>query len=299
MNIVEVYGVDNGYFNTKVKGERSLLFRSRVSETEDDRVTGGMVLEYRGCQYRIGEGTDDIEIRKTDGLVHKLCTLAALAQVSEDTEEFKIVVGLPLSHYKNRNFREEFREYMMKPIIHNIRWNGEPKAIVINDCLVFPQGAAALYADNPAQYKNRLVGIVDMGGLTVNGCIFEDLKPIPESMFTINAGTIILYNSIKSALNESFTLNIQDYEIPYLVNDPPEDYQKIIEDVMEEHFSIIKKEMRRKNWSIETINMLGVGGGILVTKGKAEKYLPNITIARDPLYANAAGLYNVGRMMWR
>jgi plasmid segregation protein ParM len=299
---MQICAIDNGYRDTKVKIiDRTFKYSSKIQNTSEDQVDG-IFLECDGMKYRIGIGQDDINIRKTDNNVHKICTLAALAQtMQEETQEFKVVVGLPILHYKNKAFREDFRDYIAKPGIQNVRLNSAKKNIVIKDVLVFAQGGAALYSDpgRIEEYKNSLVAVVDWGGLTINGFVAERMNPIPESIFTVNLGMIILYNRIKTALNEKRSMNIQDYEIPYLMNGSDKELQPIIDEVLEEHFAELKKEMLKKNWSIETLNKVGVGGGFLATGSIPQKYLPKLRIDSDPVYANVKGMYNVGRMVFK
>lgn len=299
--IAQLCATDNGYHDTKVKIEnRTWKFNSKVQSTNEDNIEGNF-LEYEGEKYRIGVGQEDINICKTQDQVHKICTLAALAQTMQglETQEFKLVVGLPLMHYRNKGIRETFKEYISRPTIQTVRYNSFKKNIIIKDTLVFAQGGAALYADLNRQtdYKNSLVAILDWGGLTINGFIAEQMQPIPETMFTVNLGTLILNNKIRTAINEKLGFNVQDYEIPYLLKHAPIGVGKIINDVQEQHFSELKKEMLKKNWSLETLKIIGVGGGFLVAGEHTHKHLPAVEVSHDPVYANVKGLYNVGQVV--
>lgn len=288
--MVEIYGIDNGYANTKLYGNTQIIFPSRIEPTTEDSAT----LEHDGIRYKIGTGTEDIEINKTNSLVHKICTYTAICRATECGTSVRLVLGLPLSHYRNKGAREAFKEYICKPSI--VRYNNQLRTISIRQAIVFPQGASALYADHPEQYKGRLVAVLDIGGLTINGCIFEDLQPIPESMTTINAGIIILQNKIKSALNERLYLNVQDYEIPHLMQS--QEHNEIIKEVADKHFEGVKAELRKKNWSIETLDMLGVGGGVLTARGALQKHFPRMKVSEEPIFANAKGLYQIGVSLW-
>ncbi|MFT9495873.1 hypothetical protein [Anaerosolibacter sp.] len=293
--------IDNGYFDTKVKNQETIRkFKSKI-----EKATGNImeknVLEYFGERYLIGHGKDDISNDKTRGLTHKLCTLKALADITDTVEEFNIALDLPLIHYKNKAFRDDFERYMTDPAVNVVTQNGKQKKIIIRNCIIAPQGIAALYAYDARQYKNKVIGVLDIGGLTIDGCIVENLTPIKESAFTINAGTIIFENKVKTAFNEEFFLNVQDYEVPYLIENgvPGREIESriLIEKLYDEHFEEVIREMRAKNWSIETVPILGIGGGTLRFEGVFNRYLPTLKPSESPVYDNVLGLYNIGRMI--
>lgn len=251
---MELCAIDNGYFGTKVKTAHTLFsFPSRIQYATNLHSKDSMILEYNGKKYVVGSGKDSIEINKTGSELHKICALSALAKIANINSRFNLVLSLPLIHYKNHSYREAFREYMLGEKCYSLKLNGIQKNFYINDAFVFAQGAAAIY-EAPERYKNRIVALIDFGGGTINGCIFENLNIIPESIFTINEGILILFNKIKTALNEVLCLNIQNYEIPYLFNkEPDKKIGEIISSVLEEHFSTLKREIENLNSFVRTI----------------------------------------------
>jgi hypothetical protein len=301
--VTQTYAIDNGFHSVKAKTEtKQFSFLSRIQITTENKMETD-IMEYKGERYKIGVGTDDIDMNKTKKQIHKICALAALHRMieSDNIVVARIAVAMPLSNYKNKQMREEYKEYLVNPQINTVRYNSIEKTIIIKDAIVFAQGGAALYAEpsKTHEYKNSLIGILDWGGLTVNGFIAENMMPISESMFTINLGTIILYNRIKTALNENFGLNVQDYEVPYILKETPTEMKNIIENVQMQIIDELISEMRRKNWSIETIRKVGVGGGFLVLGEMANRSIPKLEVLQDPVYANVKGLYNVAKVVWK
>lgn len=303
MNIYEC-AIDNGFGDTKYKSEKLMSkFRSQTYQTYDD-LNDNSVLDIDGIRYKIGCGQPDIDLQKTRKQTHKVCTIAVLSKLLEQNNngEFRIALGQPLMQYKNKELREEFKNYIIKPGYHIVKINGIEKRITIKDACVCPQGGASLYTDlkKCEEYKRSLNAIVDWGSMTINGFISEGLNPIPETMFTVNLGTLILFNGIKTALNERLGLNIQDYEIPYLLINTPKQMEPIIHEVEDLHFEQILNEMRKKNWSMETRSIYGVGGGWIVIKDIARRYISNLEIANNPVYANVIGMYNMGKVaVWK
>lgn len=280
---MKIVAIDNGYYATKVEVERNCFsIKSKYTQDNDGD------FEYKGKKYSFGHGTYNIDHNKTENDLHRLMTYYVLSRLTQSQEEFKLIVSLPMLHYKTH--KEDFREYLMNEKLITTRLKDENKTFKITDCTVFLQGAGALYAYNPGEYKNKLIGLLDIGGLTAQGAVFEDLKPIKETMFTIDAGGIILNNKIKTRLNEKYGLNIQDYEVPYLTG-----YEDDISEILDEHFSEIKLEMKKKNWSIETLPILATGGSSIM----AHRYLPKCTVTTNPIYDHVKGLGNIGRMIYR
>jgi plasmid segregation protein ParM len=119
-------------------------------------------------------------------------------------------------------------------------------------------------------------------------------------MFTINLGTIILFNKLKRVLNSKYTTNIQEYEIPNIIknglniNGSQHDSKKIIEDILLEHCKQIKAECRKYNWNIDTLEILITGGGALVLDGYLQQVFPQSHIADDPVFSNCKGFYSIG-----
>jgi plasmid segregation protein ParM len=250
----------------------------------------------------VGEGAtmSNVEYDKTSNELHKICTYAALASLSNFIgTEFNIVVGYPINIFSAN--KETFAEYLKTSDFIETELDGEIKVFKVNDCLVFPQGAGALYV-NPERYKNKVIAILDIGGLTINGCIFDNLNLIRESIFTENLGTIILQNKVKKALDKRFSLNIQEYELPWIIKNGyrqgKEESKKIIDEVLMNHVEEIRKMARVNNWNIDNLEILLAGGGSLLLEDHLKKVFTAATVSDDPVNDNVKGFYNIGRMMY-
>lgn len=282
---MKIGAIDNGYWSTKILLDGKLgNIRSKYTEDPDGE------FEYNSKKYVVGHGSENIDHNKTVNELHRIITYYALGMGVNFAEEFKLVLSLPLLHY--RALRDDFKAYIMGEDAIKVKIKGKEKRIFIKDVNVFLQGVATVYVNNPNQYRKGLLAILDIGGLTAQGAILENLKPIPESIFTIDAGVIILNNKIKTRLNEKYCLNIQDYEVPYLI-----DFHEDIQKVRDEHFEQIALEMQKKNWSLSTLPILATGGGSL--QFEVTRYLPKSRLSNDPIFDNVKGLGVVGEMIYR
>lgn len=300
---MELAAIDNGYWATKVFSRSKVFnFRSKFEKANDTLNNNTMSFQYADENYLVGEGAtmSNVEYDKTSNELHKICTYAALASLSNFLgTEFNIVVGYPLNIYSSN--KEAFAEYLKTSDFIETELNGEMKVFRVNDCLVFPQGAGVLYV-NPERYKNKVIAIMDIGGLTVNGCIFDNLNLIRESIFTENLGTIILQNKVKKALDKRYSLNIQEYELPWIIKNgyrqEEEGSKKIIDEVLMSHVEEIRKVARINNWNIDNLEILLAGGGSLLLEDYLERTFPTIFMSDDPVNDNAKGFFNIGRMMY-
>lgn len=302
--------IDNGYWDTKVyDGQNRFSFRSRVEKGNDLFSTNNThLIFFNGEEYLVGEGASmkDLNHDKTNNDLHKLCTYTALARLSNLIgTEFKIVVGYPLTFYASQ--KEVFSHYLMedsKKQWVEIEIDGELKRFKIIDCLVLPQGAGALYS-NPSEYENKLVGIIDIGGLTINGCLFENLNIIKKSIFTVDMGIYNLYNTIKKELESNFGISVFDYEIPHIItqgyinefNEHQPEIDEFIQNILDKHVFEIKNILEENNWSLRT-DILLVGGGSILLAKYFKKHIPKSTLSPDPVWQNVIGFYNVGMMYY-
>lgn len=291
--------IDNGYDATKaIVDNKYTYFKSKVERGEALIKGNEIQIEIDGETYVVGEGVNNLSLDKTNNYTHIICTYTALAKNSpEYRNEFNIVLGYPLNIYSAN--KDKYAAIYTTGEYIRIKVNGQEKLIKIKNCKVFPQGAGAIYS-NPAMFQGRLVGILDIGGLTINGCIFDNLNLIKESIFTENLGGIILKNNIKKALNSIYTLNIQEYEIDYIIKNGLKTDAKskiYINSVIEEHMEKIISIMRQNNWNDE-LDIVAIGGGSLLLKDQLESMIPQIQVMQDPLNANVKGFYNVGRMIF-
>jgi len=300
---MKIVAIDNGYWATKVYTQNERFsFRSKVEKTSDSLNTNNTFsITYAGENYLVGDGAylTNIEYDKTIDEFFKICTYTALAKLSTFGSEFLLVVGYPLNIYSTN--AKAFSNYLKTNDYIELLLNGNPKLFKILDCIVFPQGAGVLYA-NPEEFKNQIIAIVDIGGLTINGCIFENLNLIRETIFTENLGSIILLNKIEKILENKYNMNIQDYEMQDIIKNgikkDKEGSLKIINEVIQSYIEELKNIMRKNNWNIDNLNILFTGGTSLLLQNHLLKIFPHSEISKDPVFDNVKGFYRVGELVY-
>lgn len=305
--ITKLVAIDNGYWSTKVfTNDNQFFFRSKYEKTDDTfNKNNTYSLFYEEESYIVGDGAtqDNIDYDKTQNELAKICTYTALSKISNCVgTNFNLMVGYPLKLYSTN--KEIFADYLKTDGFIDCEINSEKKVFNVSNVIVLPQGAGALYSD-VNRFKNKIIAILDIGGLTVNGCIFDNLNLIRNTIFTEDLGIFILYNEIKKALDSQFGINIQEYEIPDIVryglkmNNGKYKNESLItvNEVMQKHVEDIKKICKKNKWNIGNLEILLIGGGSLVLKNQLLNQIPYSSLTENPLNDNVKGFYKAGELL--
>ncbi len=305
--------VDTGKYGTKAitmdeNGElKKFYVRTKVEPLTENSYENGKektyIMEYNGARYRIGEEANTMELDTTKTtLNHKLTILLSLAKLVEDENEpISIIIGCPLTVFTNIQKKEELCKFMQDGSPFNVSINGKHKTINVVRVMTLPESLGVAYQKMEVNMK-KLLGVIDIGGLNTNAAIYERLKPIRTTAFTINEGSLILMRKIKHAVNAELEgVNYQDYEIPYLITNTGyknyDQIQRIIDKVFKAHVDRIVEEMKKYNWNVNGLELTFTGGGSLDMKPGIEKYMPEATVSQDGVWDNVKAFHKVGEML--
>jgi plasmid segregation protein ParM len=288
--------IDHGYYNTKVyaRDTNPIIFRSKYEQSDDlPMSTGTYQLIIDNTSYLIGEEAsfNNVEINKTNNLLHKLTTYAGLGLLPYD--KVNLLVMYPLLNYNKIN-KVKSAEYLKSDNPVNVIVNNKQRSITIDNVTVFPQCASAMYS-NLQFFRGRIAGIIDIGGLTAQGCIFNNLNLVRESIFSINAGTIILYNKLRKKINSLHNLNLQEWEVQEIIKDGL--YPSVVKDIVQQLLNEIRKQAKLTGWNVETLPIYFTGGGSLTTKDFVRSIFPTAQFSNDPINDNVRGLLKVGEYL--
>ncbi|EOR27399.1 StbA family protein [Clostridium sartagoforme AAU1] len=286
-----VIGVDLGNWN--VKTSEGNIFPSRYTTMESLLEAGGDILEYKSIKYYLKEGRLENDYDKANKSTNEILLIYALA--IQNTNYFKAVVGLPALSYKNN--RDKFKDTLLKMKIHDVKLNGVNKKIIIDDILVFPEGAGAYFSLNNRP-KNAVV--IDIGGGTTNIVNFKNGKL--ESCTTLPKGMIELYNRIRHHINSTYTLKLELEDIEVILREGlTVDGEGIdfnfMKTIVEEFIEELMNELR--NFPIRTSKVLLSGGGVKLLKNSLSNKIKGLEVIDNYLFANANGFKNVGVSKWK
>lgn len=285
-----ILGVDLGNWNIKTS-ERN-VFPSRYTTVENLLGATGDVLEYEGNKYYIREGKLENNYDKANKETNTILFLYALALQKD--KYFKVVVGLPALTYKTS--RDTFKEKLLENKVYNLKINGIEKTIIIEDLIVFPEGAGSYYS---LSQRTKNAVIVDIGGGTTNIVSFKNGKL--DKCTTLGKGMIELYNNVREYLNSTYTLKLELEDIEVIMReglrvDGNEISFAFIKPIIDSFVKDLMNELR--NYPIRTSKVLLTGGGSKLLKGPLSK-IPGLEVIEDYLFSNAKGFKKVGEAKWK
>lgn len=306
-------GIDPGKDGLKsvalIKGkiERFYLKNKMTINPESVPIGDNYLIGYNKTDYLIGEGG---KYRSLDSdkqsIQHKLCVYLAISQLAGN-EPVYAVISCPYSTFNNKEKSESYINYIKENPIITISPQKIKTSINITEALPFAEGTGAAFAAPEKDFAGKVRGVLHIGGLDVNGSLFQNLQPIPGTQFTKKLGSIILINNIQSELNKTYPeLNIQDYEVPqileeglYIDGQKNDKANKIIENVIGEHIEEIIAEAKKKNWSIKSLGITASGGGTLdISIKNIQKYIPQAKQSEDCIWDNALGNLEAAKIIF-
>lgn len=281
--------VDNGKENFKWRIDGcNNSFPSKLEEgvpvyNEDEII-------YNNKSYIIGEEAEDYNYEFTkNNFHHKLLLYYCLAKNTEDVQSFNLVIGCPLTTYLNKNEHESY--------IESIRNNGQPiqillnrkkKIIIIKNITIVPESIGGYILDyNKSKLENR--GVIDIGGLNMNGAIYSMGKPIKDKMITTNMGMHILMKNIQQAVLREREETINLYTCKYLMSTKNFNGDAKLKEIFDKEcikfITNIKKSLTKNDWELKQLNLRFIGGGSIQLKQYIKEVFGDVYI-EDNLFAN-------------
>lgn len=292
MKNYSIIGIDVG--NATTKTNVGILFNSKVTGIEPLSHSDELFMDKK--TYWLGEGIYDTTYRKVDKENYINLLFGALA-LSTDTVNNYIVLGLPLSQYK------EDKATLINLVLSNkekvVNINGESKSIVIEDVEVFPEGVVTL-DDN---YEGV---VIDIGGRTTDCALVTNERGRRKILNPISlpSGTINLYTEFIKKLNNKFSLDliINDAE-RILKNGLILDGIKVnIDFAIEVYKSFVDNliSQLQVEYSLRTNYISLTGGGSTLLYNQFKSILgEGVIIQNNPIYANANAYYELGCSIWQ
>jgi hypothetical protein len=299
---------DAGKYSTKAlikdetTGFKKFNIRTKIEEINSNETVSGKsyIVEYGGKRYILGDEANisDFDTSKKK-ITHKIALYVSIANLLNGYDEVRLVTGCPLCVFLNPELREEYKKYLYEDKSVEIIIDGDKKRFVIGDVVVLPESIGYPYQDTN-RYLNGIIGVIDIGGLNTNGAIYEKLKIIKSSVFTINEGGSILHNKIKKALNTTLGLNYQDYEVPFLLDDIAVDkrVREIIDSLIKSQVDRIVDEAKKNNWNIGGLPIVFSGGGSLLLQKEILAKVPKSDVSNNAVWDNVTGFYKIGEVKY-
>lgn len=305
MNNIKLVKVDPGKYVVKAEcGDKTFQVKSLVEKAENVVSDAGYRVKFFNQEYVIGNESImfdyDFEKHKIET---KVLVNLAISKLVEKGDTVNLVVGMPVEHWLDKERRQKYEQFIAsKSQMSLVEREIEVKMdFTINKVVAVPEGIGHVARNK--KYKKRTVGILDCGGANFQGAIYKNGLPLRESCFTLNEGGYFYLNTIKQAVNSKFKLNYQDYQISELIEygsnrEDKADIEKEIVRVSKMHLNKVIRECRARNWNLNDMEIIVVGGGSNYFKSIIRDLLPNATISEDAIWDNVRGFGVLGEAIF-
>ncbi|MFD1362728.1 ParM/StbA family protein [Lentibacillus salinarum] len=312
-------GYERGLMNLFGDSSRDLS-NIHVKVQGEDYFVGDLAKESRS-QSRIFERE-----RFNHGYTHILLNTAIQLVTDENTNAVKVVTGLPLDFYQSQ--AKDFQA-SITGVQPELEWQSGPvsgmRKVAIEQALVFPQGAAAIFAalmDDRGRpvyadlmREGSIIGLIDIGFRTTDFVVVEmkqggSFVPKTKLSGTVDEGVINLYREIRQAyktktggadLSESYVDRIlRDRELTY--RGEKMDFSQVIGRSLQAITANIVDRLKSV-WAEESdlfdAIFLAGGGGTLFAEHFQPAFDHRLKTIPSSQFANAVGYARLGKAVFQ
>lgn len=322
--------IDVGYSHTKgaTDGKRA-IFPSVLGEVQQSHLdldladrNGYVQIETEAGTWFVGDAAleqSGLKTRRQDRAwiqtpEYKALLLTGITELTQATGiTVELVTGLPVAYFADRDMLKA--ELMA---VHQVRRAGRGfgQRIEVRDVVVLPQGLAAVLSEalsengkiKPGPVAEGTVGLVDVGGHTVNVATFTELREIARQTASIDAGLWGPLTEIGKRVNAAYPgQELRGHEIAEAIKrgtirhyGEDRDISGIAQDVLRPFARQILAEASQVWGNAARLDVLLVAGGGAEVVGPAllAEY-SHARVVEDPQWANVNGYLRFARRHWR
>ena len=258
-------------------------------------------LKFERKYYKVAEGRAAITEDKVSDENARLLTMVAIAKelfvVGVTKADVILAVGLPFSDF-GREKKELIQYYEQKPVL-KYEFEGVKYDITIRKVFVFPQCYSAISQRLGNMKKDYLV--VDIGSKTTDVVYIRNGLPVESKSITIERAMVKWIRQIQGSLQIQYGKNIPENEILKVIlkesSSIPKSMIYHIRFKITEHIEALLLELEEREYNLNYINVIYVGGGAVAVKNFTE---PKSNVAYDcDILANAKGYEFLAEQMLR
>ena len=281
------------YWKNDSKGQTALLIDGAR------RVGKSYIVEYKGKRYLVGEQAEVSSAKLTKAEdIHRISTYTAIHQLANGDDTVVVAIGCPLSVFENPESKEAYKKYMFPDRQIEIKVNETTKKLTILSVIVFPESSGIIYLDR--KYESMSAGIIDIGGLNVNACVYNKTMPIISTLFTENLGSNVLAQNLKNALATKYGEDIPQWMMEDILRDGyvvdnmessgiREGSKEFIADFKKKHIESIIKKCEANGWNLRLTRLVFTGGTSELLRNEILQVIPGAIICEEPEKVNVRG----------
>ena len=304
-----IIGVDAGYGNMKTA---RTIYPTGLVAMDTKPFFDGDILEYNGTWYRIGEGHKAYNPDKTADEDFYILTLASIAAElsTEQITEANVYLALGLPTTWTGRQREEYRRYMMRNPDVRFTFNDVLYSIHLTDCIVFPQGYAALVplmdSDKRFNEFRQFTGTVmmaDIGNGTMNIMRLVNGKPNDQHCWTEVLGVNQCVLTARKQMMDKYGIDMPESVIEQFLRTGTANLTRELldnlTDIVRGYVTGLFDALRLHGYDARLMKLFVMGGGGCLVKHFG-KYDPSAVVFVDDLHASAKGYeYMAQGVIWR
>jgi len=335
-----IIGIDIGFGFTKATdGTTFQVFKSVYGEAVDFQFKEALLnnkqdhdeyihIDMDGMSYFVGDMAErqssnrQFTLDQTQFIANstKILALAAISRfVISDKQSFKVVVGLPIGHY--RQYKSELANILRQS--HNISISdaqGKRKDVMINvtEVKVIPQPVGSVMdrllddagrgADK--RFSSEKIGVIDVGFRTSDYTISDKARYSERGSLTTKNGISKAFETIANKLKDSCGVNVELYRLfeavetgSIKIRGKGYDLRKITQTAFQQLAGNIASDANRiwsDDWDIDSIMITGGGGAVLAPylQPLLEGVIVPIQQDLDYRLHNVRGYHKYGRNRW-
>lgn len=304
-----IIGVDASYGNMKTA---RTIYPTGLVAMDTKPFFDGDILEYNGTWHRIGEGHKAYNPDKTadeDFYILTLASIAAELSTEQITEaNVHLALGLPTT-WTGRQ-REDYRRYMMRNPDVRFTFNDVLYSIHLTDCIVFPQGYAALVplmdSDKRFNEFRQFTGTVmmaDIGNGTMNIMRLVNGKPNDQHCWTEVLGVNQCVLTARKQMMDKYGIDMTESVIEQFLRTGTANLARELldnlTDTVRGYVTGLFDALRVHGYDARLMKLFVMGGGGCLVKHFG-KYDPSAVVFVDDLHASAKGYeYMAQGVIWR
>ena len=325
-----ITAIDVGYSHTKAATDgRRAIFPSVLGEVQQAHLdldlaerNGYIQVETEDGQWFVGDAAIEqsgLKTRRQDrGWIetpeYRALLLTGITELSNATGiTVELVTGLPVAYFADRG---TLRAQLMERA-HNVKRAGRRRGqrIEITDVVVLPQGLAAVLSEvlteqgkvKPGPVSEGTVGLVDVGGHTVNVATFTELREIARQTASIDAGMWGPLTEIGKRINAAFPgQELRGHEIAEAIKRGTIRHYGEEQDISGTAQAVLKPFARQilaeasQVWgnAARLDALLVAGGGAEIVGPAIMAEYPHARIVQNPQWSNVEGYLRFARRHW-
>lgn len=269
--------IDHG--NKQVKTVHR-TFTSGLTDSATRPAFGEDVLQYQGRYYALSNQRIPYMRDKTEDGKFFLLTLfgiayeieAAKCYTKDDILDVQLAVGLPPAHFGAQ--AERFQDYFLGRDILEFSFRDKPFSIYISETVCFPQAYAAAIP-----MLNRLLEVpkayvIDIGGFTADYLLLHKGKGELSVCDSLENGVILLYNQIRSKVNATYGLPLEEADIDALLQGEdaayPAEVAQVATAAAQAFITDLFGKLRERGIDLRIAKAIFVGGGSILLRKQIE-----------------------------